>query len=74
METSLSVHYVSVNENPFLQTPAVAPQSTEEASEPAEMPPGFLFKVKQDTEWKNLNSAEHLLNPNISDICGDNWY
>ncbi|XP_068602861.1 myc box-dependent-interacting protein 1 [Brachionichthys hirsutus] len=64
------------------ETPAVAPQPTEEAPEHAEMPPGFLFKVQvmhdyaaNDTDELEMKAGDvvlviHFENPDEQD---DGW-
>nr|XP_046260179.1 myc box-dependent-interacting protein 1 isoform X2 [Scatophagus argus] len=50
------------------ETPTVAPEPTEEASEPAEMPPGFLYKVQvmhdyaaNDTDELEMKAGDVVL-------------
>ncbi|XP_051260150.1 myc box-dependent-interacting protein 1 isoform X2 [Dicentrarchus labrax] len=64
------------------ETPAVVPEPTEEASEPADMPPGFLFKVQvmhdyaaNDTDELEMKTGDVVLvitfdNPDEQD---DGW-
>ncbi|XP_027147081.1 myc box-dependent-interacting protein 1 isoform X3 [Larimichthys crocea] len=72
----------TVEEAAAEETPAVAPEPTEQASEPAEMPPGFLFKVQvmhdyaaNDTDELEMKAGDVVLvvtfdNPEEQD---DGW-